>query len=180
MKIRSATLAAAVLAIVLAVVFLVSRGAGRSPQARTEEPVASPVDRSGQASAPPRADPAPRTTETPAEPHEGQPPADPAPETGPAKAPPEKGRECVMASADINGDERPDLVVFERAEAKVVQVLLATEEGDFVDGAEDKVPPYLAKFLAHAAEEGPTDGSVLLEDEAGNEHEVLLWGADER
>jgi hypothetical protein len=86
----------------------------------------------------------------------------------------------LIALFDVNDDSRPDLVAYARDEAKIVQVLLAKEDGEFEDSPDAKVPEYLTSFLALTAEGESPEGPVLLHDENGKEHELMFVSGDGR
>ncbi|MBN1419980.1 MAG: hypothetical protein JXP34_14465 [Planctomycetes bacterium] len=88
------------------------------------------------------------------------------------------GRDVLIAAADVNGDDRPDLIVFEKKEYTVRHLLLAKEEeGEFEEAPSGvEVPRYLERFLVLAADEGLADGAVSVMTETGEEREVVLLG----
>jgi hypothetical protein len=93
-------------------------------------------------------------------------PEPPAPPDGPAKIPPaleDKG--YLLAFFDLDDDGRADLLAYAPEEARVVQVLLAKDDGEFEDSPDARIPEYVAHFLSFAAEEPPAESAVLLLDE---------------
>ncbi len=129
--------------------------------------------------APPEATPAGR--DAPAAEGTGNPPKEPAapPEESGIDIPAElRDKGYLMALFDVNDDERPDLIVYAPEEERIVQVLLGKEDGEFEDSPDARAPDYLASFLSLAAGGEPPEGPVLLNDENGKAHELIVFGGD--
>lgn len=202
--IRAVALASG-MGLLLLVCFIVWPGSGRTP-ALPESPSMTTVSKGQGADPPSHNGPALGDAETAASPSPVQiesPAAVPVPEpvaavpaTTPEDATPPQGddgsaeevagrlreraggRDILIAAADVNGDERPDIVVFEKKEFTVSHVLLAKEEeGEFEEAASvGEVPRYLERFLVLVAEEGLADGTVSVMTDNGEEREVVLLG----
>ena len=96
------------------------------------------------------------------------------------EAPPGDRRDYLIAVFDVNDDSQPDVIVFEKKELQVSQILLGEGKGRFTEPTEEiKVPEYVRRFLTLAAEEGPTEGAVLIRTEDGTERQIFLLGEDD-
>lgn len=88
-----------------------------------------------------------------------------------------KQRDFLVALFDVNEDTRPDLVVFEKKDLEVSQILLGGEKGDFEAApTRIQVPEYFTRFLALAAENGPEEGLLSVMTDRGEERTVVLLG----
>lgn len=148
-----------------------------------EEPLMMPGDAMPSSTAPstPHAIDSSRTASPPLVDEQNNKPVTDDNEAAPEETPAEpflkdsaNGKDHLLAAFDVNGDDRQDIIVFEKEEALVSQVLLATQDNGFEPLADPVVPDYVSRFLRSAASEGASDEPGFLLDPQGKKRMIIF------